>query len=304
MNVYFSNALNFLLGEIRNNTSNPITHWIINNTKTSLFSFVDFAEGDKVSFISEAKLKQLNKEIAPEKSFKDFISDDMKGGDSIAWTTNRIQVKIGRFFKKLIEENRKDFDDFMFSYYPDNHRYWKLDNGDFLKKSEDVMVEEVVNHYKSATKKVFDSEFDSKLVLLSGNHIAEWYNEAKYFPGNACLHESCMKKAKCHPYFEIYVNNPDVCQMLVFKETDDLISMRALIWTLADGSRYMDRIYSANYSDMNIFVNYARKNGWGCFEFNNEENIDVQLKNMEYEYFPYMDTFKYFNKDTCILSRK
>ena len=54
---------------------------------------------------------------------------------------------------------------------------------------------------------------------------------------------------------------------------------------------------------MNIFVNYARKNGWDCFEFNSEKNIDVQLKNMEYSRFPYMDTFKYFNRETCLLSR-
>ena len=298
MNIYFTNPLHLLFYEIKNGTRNPISNFLINRTIYSNFSLVDYAEEDKISFISEKKLKKIHKDAVDsgttDRTFQNYVDSVLLDGQSVGWTTNRIKVKIGRFLKKILDENRTLWEEFIKNYYSNV-------------KSEDELIEEIVNHYKAATKRIYDKDFDSKINFVSGEDIAYWYNESNYFEGKgSSLQESCMRFEKCEPFLQIYVNNPEICQLMIFKETPDKISLRALIWTLPDGRKYMDRIYSSKYADMTIFINHARKNNWLCFDLNSNgiKELYLPIKNIEYTHFPYMDTFKYYDKSTFILSKE
>jgi hypothetical protein len=64
----------------------------------------------------------------------------------------------------------------------------------------------------------------------------------------------------------------------------------------------MDRIYTNSDSDMNLFEEFADKNGWiyalrhksGLSDKSKDELL-VKIKNKDYDYYPYMDTFYYYN---------
>ena len=92
--------------------------------------------------------------------------------------------------------------------------------------------------------------------------------------------------------------------MLIFKEKEE-ISIRALVWKLQDGRTYMDRIYANKDSDLLFFVNYAKENGWLYYNNITRENyisLRVQINDINYQMFPYMDTFKFLDIDSKILS--
>jgi hypothetical protein len=117
------------------------------------------------------------------------------------------------------------------------------------------------------------------------------------------LFASCMRYDACQTYFNIYIKNPEVCKMLILKGDDESkISGRALIWTTTTGEIYMDRQYTNYDSDIQLFWNYAKSNGWSFYGFGKGKNREVQIKDIDYEEYPYMDTFKYYDPKTNLLS--
>jgi hypothetical protein len=147
--------------------------------------------------------------------------------------------------------------------------------------------------------------------LVKGEDIRYWYYEEKYDGYGGSLNGSCMKHKKCQHYFGIYVENPEVCQLLILKShVDDKIIGRALVWKLRDGDTFMDRIYTSNDSDVELFKKYAQEKGWmykSWQDFNEGTSIvlpngevkhltlNVDLKNSYFDSYPYMDTLKYLN---------
>lgn len=146
-----------------------------------------------------------------------------------------------------------------------------------------------------------------EFALVEGEDIRRWYDGHRYARNSGSLYTSCMRYENCQPYFDLYVNNPDVCKMLILHKHNILYG-RALVWTLADGSTYMDRIYG---SDMVVegFKEYARERGWMHRYYNayHHETMIVRngkveqfimtlnLKNYQYRYYPYMDTLKFIH---------
>jgi hypothetical protein len=124
--------------------------------------------------------------------------------------------------------------------------------------------------------------------------------------------------------FSIYVNNPEVCKMLVLLEDEKLIG-RALVWKLNTIKCYgvdpepdvwfMDRQYTIKDSYVEKFRNYAKEKGWYYKTNNNhhsltnvtikgeEKNCDmtIQVKPGKYKGYPYMDTFKRYNPEDGLL---
>jgi hypothetical protein len=97
----------------------------------------------------------------------------------------------------------------------------------------------------------------------------------------------------------------------VSPEDSSKIKGRAIVWTLSDGKIFIDRIYYIDESDVTLFRIYAKEKKWyskkdnnstnyaGCIDPNdavvNLGDISVNLGNYDYEYYPYMDTLKYYN---------
>ncbi len=114
-----------------------------------------------------------------------------------------------------------------------------------------------------------------------------------------------MRYNGCQPYLDIYVKNPEVCQLLILKSDDDKdkIKGRALIWKLTNGDYYMDRIYTINDSDRLLFQDYARINKIeNSYDGNSSSDLEVKLGDHTYEKYPYMDTLVVYNPTTKILS--
>jgi hypothetical protein len=177
-------------------------------------------------------------------------------------------------------------------------------------KFVDKDLEEFVNLYKSTVDKMNDvfQYFD----VVKGGDIAHWYSYGNYEDRIGTLGSSCMSNVDDY-YFDIYVSNPDVCQLVILKSKDDdsKIIGRALLWTLIDGKKFMDRIYTMRDSDVQIFRDYAKENGWFAKYHNNstdsgsvitptgsQENLGkltVNIRKGMYDGYPYLDTLKYFD---------
>lgn len=202
------------------------------------------------------------------------------------FTKSRNEVGLGRFVNKL-----------------------------FPGKYNSKEVEEFVNSFKASLEKVGE-HFD----LVEGDDIEFWYNSNNYKAIAGTLGSSCM--AQKRNLFDIYTQNQDVCKMLILKEDDKIIG-RALVWKLKslnvskdeDPGFFMDRQYTIKESDVQKFRNYAIDKGWSYKSYNNHHSLgtiningedknvsmSVQVKDKDYNRYPYMDTFRRYDVSNGIL---
>lgn len=188
----------------------------------------------------------------------------------------------------------------------------------------DAQIEEFVNKYKTEIDKMND--VFRKFEIVKGQDIAKWYKEENYqhqsdvSPGIGTLGKSCMRQ-KPSRFFDIYVQNPDVCSLLILKTEDGKkLRARALVWELLSpsGITYMDRVYTHSDADFDLFRQYAERKGWYRRPTNDynysQEMIDpdgkkvnmghlkVQIAKGDYDYYPYVDTLRHYNDYKGILS--
>lgn len=220
----------------------------------------------------------------------------MVGKNSLTPDANefpRNEMKVGRFAKRLLDKSNQSV--------PDKE------------------IEDFVNKYKSLVE-ITNNAF-LRLKMVKGEDIRKYYSHTKYDQHSGVLNGSCMKYDQCQSYLDIYVNNPDVVSMVIFMSKDgtDTISGRSIIWTDSKGRKIMDRIYVNKCSDEEIFKEMAIKEGFLYKErqtydsnqlmingqrLNQEDNRVIINLNPEikYQYFPYVDTMKYYDMDRQILS--
>jgi hypothetical protein len=183
----------------------------------------------------------------------------------------------------------------------------------------DKDLEEFVNLYKATVDKMNDrfQYFHS----IKGQEIGHWYHYSNYKERSGSLGSSCMSNVN-PDYFDIYISNPDVCELVILKseEDDSLIVGRALLWTLSDGKKFMDRIYTIKDSDVQLFRDWAKENGWYTKQYNSSSDsgraiapdgsdvdlgkITVDIKRGMYDAYPYLDTLKYFRPGDGTLSNR
>ena len=183
-----------------------------------------------------------------------------------------------------------------------------------LKKADiqfkDSEVEDFVYKYRAEVAKLGD--VFSRFQILKGEDIRKYYHHKKYENEKGTLGSSCMRYDRCQRYLDIYVKNPEQCNLVVLMsdEKDDSICGRAILWTDVDGKRIMDRIYTNRTQDEQLFKDFAKKEG---FYHKRNQNMSedepfispetgewlyihakVVLSVERYDYYPYMDSFKYF----------
>lgn len=207
------------------------------------------------------------------------------------WTTNRQEIKVGRAMRALL----------------------KLADAKFADKD----FEGFVNLYKATIDKMNDKF--SYFEVARGSEIAYWYNSDNYYQRGGTLGSSCMASAP-EEWLEVYTENPEV-GLVIYKSMDDTekIIGRALLWKLADGKEFLDRIYTVNDSDVQLFRDYAKENGWYYKEYNNSSdsgnaiapdgtrvnlNLTVNLTDASMNSFPYLDTLKFFNPRAKTISNR
>ena len=183
--------------------------------------------------------------------------------------------------------------------------------GKLFKDISSKEVEKFANLYKTIVNK---REFTFEVV--KGDDIRKYYHYDFHESNSGSLGNSCMRYDKCQRFFNLYVDN-DVVSMLLIKNNDGQLIGRALLWDF-DGNKVMDRIYTVQDDEyQHFFKKWAKDNGYlfktkqnwnNTFKFDSKtsENIDskfdIQLKNWRYNYYPYLDTFKWLNMKTGVLS--
>lgn len=149
-------------------------------------------------------------------------------------------------------------------------------------------------------------EFNFEVVR--GRDIVKYYGQNTYSSGGGSLGNSCMKYDRCQRFLDFYKDN-DAISMLIMKNNENYLIGRALLWDFND-NKIMDRIYTTNDEDYQFyFKKWAKNNGYSYKMkqnwantiqlVNNSENFDgnfeIQLNSWNYEYYPYLDTFKWLD---------
>ena len=152
--------------------------------------------------------------------------------------------------------------------------------------------------------------------IVKGEDIREYYLSKNYESSNHTLGGSCMRYSRCQPYLDIYVKNPNQVSMVILRsdEDSDKIKGRALLWNPKydqddyDGKLFMDRIYTNNSQDEELFKRFAIEKGWVYKKDQNYskqdfmfsevltsiKTIEVKLESDNFDQYPYIDTLTYY----------
>ena len=279
MRIYYSNKFRDILNtiSIRHRDDNRVANFLIHmedsNQALDSSTLIDVTDkNDMISFIQVNRIKRKIPQAGETLGWT--ITDKSK--DSEFWKEGRTEVSIGRWLRRVVKDVHKS-------------------------SISDSDVEKFVNQYKS----VYDGGSNPDFEIVSGEDIKKWYLESNYEINKGQLGNSCMRYNKCQDYLDIYVKNPEVCNLLILKSIVDpgKIRGRALIWKLKDGSFYQDRIYTNYDSDTLLFNKWVEENGIK-YKYGDSirKSLEVQLGDFEYQKYPYMDTFLCYNPENKMLS--
>jgi len=300
-----------------NNLLKESTIYYTNDFKNILLNLKDKNE------IAGNLLDVERKDVKPDMT---FISLGEKEGDIKFTQINKIK----NYIKNSENLNKT---------YSDNHidiLLNQLEKGSLVDRIVNVLYDEdsnIRNKSRNSTgvgrlvNQIFPGKFTSKEVedfvylfknlnkpktyefkLAKGEDIKKYYLVDNYaFPDKGDLGNSCMRYQRCQEYLNIYTENPNQVQLLVYVDQDDKVLGRALMWTLPEDklegyNYFMDRIYSYDNSINILFEEYSEKNnilrrtgytdnakiGDKIIHF----DIGIKLDKSDFEYYPYMDTFK------------
>jgi len=219
------------------------------------------------------------------------------------WSTSRNPIKIGRLVRAILTKAKVVF--------------------------TDKDIEDFTNTYKATYDFAKDAlkQFD----IIQGKKIAYWYQKDNYVKGGGTLNNSCMADVETDEYFDIYCYNPQVSLVILYsddgkidgeKYTSDKIKGRAILWDATingKSGKFMDRVYTRFDSDVDLFKQFAEKNGWwykksqsmepsesitnGSESASNPE-IVVQLKDGNHDYYPYCDTMCYLDSNSDTITNR
>lgn len=222
--------------------------------------------------------------------------------DNKVWSHARNPVNVGKLARAILKASDKTF--------------------------VDKDIETFVNLYKSTYD--FMNDASKRFDIVQGTLITKWYWHENYEDGGGTLNNSCMSEVN-EDYLDIYADNNQVSLVILYddngtidlsgKYTSDKIKGRALLWDceLDDSKvKFMDRIYTTHDSDVELFKTFAQENDWWYKknqtmspdeELTNGETskygtLNCDLRDVDYDYYPYIDTLCYNEDGTSILSNK
>lgn len=266
-------------------------------------TFIDIAEGkdDSISFILANKAADiLNiEESELNTSYNRTLRDRITNNDDV-YNKYRGEMKLGRFVNTVFPNK-----------FPAAQR---VEGG---QKSRDV--ENFVRLYKS----LFDQ--DTKFLMfdiVKGDDISYWYKYTRYMNREGSLGGSCMSDVSSG-FLEIYTSNENVSMVILYEnQNKNKIRGRAILWNLSvpEDRIFMDRIYTNDSSDEQLFMDYATSKGWlykstqsygpdgritdGTTNEASNLTLKCQLKAEHLDEYPYLDTLIYYNPDNGIISNR
>ena len=285
----------------------------------------------------------LNAEHGRDDEKNSFIDLDDSGLDKISFITSTKAAEVMADYKNINKDQDIEFsrsvyldvrhndrlNDLMYSKFRSVTSIGKLINKLFPKEFE--AGGKPGKDIQSFTDK-FKSIRDVKdLELVKGSDIVTYYHGDNYVGGedaNGSLGNSCMRYDDCESYIQFYADNTDVVSLLILKNEDEedednngKLKGRALVWKLSEPKDriFMDRIYTIDSYDEELFKSYAKKNGWlykyrqnssdGEYIFDtkddSKEYMTLVVKGVKASstgQYPYVDTIKYYYPDDDLLS--
>lgn len=295
--LYYSINLKNILNYLDVEKSDKVSKILINSEHNDEFksdiTFIDLGmDDDKISFIQLNRvLRIIDKDLGDPESknqgkvegqfpidYIDKIWHMAKDQDSNVWKEQRTEVSVGKFVKKIFQKST-------------NNKAKSTTQND---------INKFVDNFRSY--RVFQKSKKDKFEIVKGEDIRKWYDENNYENPMYTLNNSCMRYKRCKDYLNIYTENTNQVNMVIMKGTDpDKIIGRALIWKLNNGEIYLDRPYANSDNDINLFKEWASSRGFIIYG-NDYKHKQVTLEKSEFEYYPYMDTFKYLNRNEKLLS--
>jgi len=255
-------------------------------------------------------------------SYNDIISIDKEFREN-----GYLYIDINNHMKNNISYLPEDKKYLVSNKWSNNYRVVTRIGRLFTKNDIDITENEILT-FNSLTNKLFKKYY---FEIVKGEDIRKYYHQDNYKKGGGPLNNSCMRHEDCQFKFDIYVNNPLVCKLLIMMDNknDDKIIGRALLWETNRG-KFMDRIYPLEHNNIYDFFNYAEENGYiykdvnGRYKKNNTYitkpkltvnlyddnntvihkffNLFKRKKNINRENYPYFDTLRYFNYKRNTLS--
>ena len=278
-----------LLNSINHEISYKLLEMIMYRLSAPI-SFLDFCEkNDSLTFVTGSKVVELSNKY----------DDDYR---KLGWTKYRSSMRIGKALK-LIFGNK----------YPIN----QLKGVEAPKPKNDI--ESFVNMYKAEREKNKNYDF---FDIVKGEDIRFWYdqeNYSRYMQEGCTLAKSCLRYKESLKFLDLYVKNPKVFSMLILKDSSNKLRARAIVWNLnePENRTFMDRVYSINDFDVELFKTYARERGWlyksrqtygynhNIIDSKNGEEyewstfiMNAIIKPLKYKHYPYLDTLSIYNRET------
>lgn len=220
--------------------------------------------------------------------------------DQRIWSTSRNNIKIGRLVRAILNTAKITV--------------------------SDTELEQFINTYKATYD--FTKDALKQFDIIKGNKISFWYHHKNYVDGGGNLNNSCMAEVDSD-YFDIYTQNTQVSLVILYgdngdiqseKYVDNKIKGRAILWDAKlDGVdvKFMDRIYTTHDADVELFKQFAEKNGWWYKKRQSMEPgedltdgssvrrnfvLKVKLNDADFSFYPYCDTMCYINSSSGKIS--
>jgi hypothetical protein len=267
--MFYSDDLLFLINDLQKNKPCEISHFLSELKEAKNYAYLGIEDG----LITFATKEQISKFYDSEDL--DHENDETLVNIAIS-NINLSKIKPGRLVKKLSKE------------------------------FNDAQIEKFVNNLKAFLKIRQDT---SRFEIVEGEEIRKYYSSSTYQSEIGQLGKSCMKHDECQDFFNFYVENSDICKMLILKgvNTDKIVG-RSLLWKTNNGL-YLDRVYTIVDSDLILFEEYAKQLNckWTYHKLycsNNTKWIELKIKpkKLDFDTFPYLDTFQYYYPDKKILT--
>lgn len=255
-----------------------------------------------------------------------IIAKYLYGFNYTEWHTEW-QLKTHMYNTKMFTDEEINYITFRtdgtISYLPAGRKHVLNDDGEWSKEGRQngkpgrvirkIFTPTAQKMFKDSEFEAFGNQYksyystDYNFVMHERNKIGAIYKH-RHEDGDGTLNNSCMRKVN-RGYFEIYEKCEKLRILALFNKEGDLAG-RALIWNLEhDGEpiTLMDRIYTTREHLVEMFLSYAKANGFWRKTFQSHDRksyftlpngthmrafFEVETPT-KCEYYPYIDTFTY-----------
>lgn len=269
--------------------------WLTNNVEanSAIFDILGYVPTTKeVYHPNGGELGEIISRMTSEKSGKTWCYVKFPGGQGVynltklqsaktdikktIFNKSRQEIRIGRAIRLILNASK-------FTY-------------------SDADVEDFVNKFRSILS-IMNNVF-ARFQIVDGDDLGFWYHRKNYLhPHQGTLGSSCQAPGRLD-WLEIYIKNPETVKLVILKseENFDKIVGRALLWTLEDGTKMMDYIYTSKDSDQKVFEEYAKMNNWR--RYNDGSTFVAYIKPGEFDKYPSVDTMNRWDPATGKLSNR